>query len=150
MIASNAPRFEPFPRLDDLVNPKTFELVAQENETPARPVGLFDGLLSGHVEVLLQDVQDHPEKYDPRLLPLLLDILSGGKKKNDLTREECALLDKGTLDFATYVPPRLEEKKKEPAQETKTASSSIDDGFEEQEPDVDLPEAEPSQYWWTR
>lgn len=149
MIASNAPRFEPFPRLDDLVNPKTFELVSREPEARARSVGLFDGLLSGHVEVLLQDVQDHPEKYDPGLLPLLSDILSGGKKKNELTQEECTLLDKGTLDFATYVPPRSEEKKKGPAQETKTASSSIDDGFEEEEPDVDLPENEPSPYWWT-
>jgi len=95
-------------------------------------------------------VQDHPEKYDQRLLPLLSDILSGGKRKNELTREECTLLDKGTLDFATYVPPRSEEKKnEEPAQKTKTASSSIDDGFDEQESDIDFPGAEPSPYWWT-
>lgn len=148
IISENVPKF---PRLNDLVDPKTFELVNPPVAPTKRPTGLFADVLGGRAEVLFQDAQDHPEKYDPRLLPLLIQLLNGKKNANELTSDECSLLDRATLDFATYVPPRDEKATKvAKAPEVKTASPNPDDDdFELEESDV-APEGdgEPSPYWW--
>jgi hypothetical protein len=139
-----------------LAPPRTFVLVEEPPPSAARPVGLFEALLAGHTEVLLQDVQDHPEKYDQELLPLLSEIVLRGKSRGELSQEECTLLDKGTLDFATFVQKPKEQKT---VPETKTASFDPEEDFDFEEgfevddeaslrPDVELPEEEPPTYWW--
>jgi len=141
-----APRF---PTLNELVHPQTFEcLISIESEKPARPQGLFEGLLQGHAEILARDIEDHPEKYNPQVLPLISELSQGTRSKEDLTEKECELLDRATLDFASYVPPKKSpstipppvRRARQAAEEEGTAIVGVDIP----------PEAEVPAFWWLK
>jgi hypothetical protein len=143
-----APRF---PKLSDLVDPRTFELVDPAPMVPpARLSGLFSALLQDHVELLADDVTAHPERFSPEAVKLIEELLQGQKNVKSLADREREILDRATLDFATFVPPkdapsartttRAEKAKAKPADETEAPV-----------PGVDTPsEAEAPAYWWLR
>jgi hypothetical protein len=143
-----APRF---PSWDEVVHPQTFEcLGTQAEEKPARPQGLFEGLLQGHVEILASDAADSPDKYDPQVLPLILELSQGMRKKDDLTSKERVLLDRATLDFASYVPPKKVPPTVPPPPARRRAAS-----LEEESGTpiigVDVPaETEVPAFWWLK
>src|SRR5215510_15870275 len=64
---------------------------------PPKRGGLFQALL-GNPAILHAALLDRPDAYDPKLLPLLLQLRTG-KKLEELTPEEIALLDAATLEF---------------------------------------------------
>lgn len=138
-----APRFT---TLKDLVDPVTFELCVQEEAPRAKPKGLFSSLLQDHVELLAGDVVDHRDRYAPDAVKLVEDLLQRRKDVKTLEEQDRELLDRATLDFATFVPP------KDPPAARKPAPKRV-----KQEPEegvihlVDTPpEAEMPAYWWLR
>lgn len=141
-----------FPQLQDLVDPNTFQLLdPAPMAPPARLVGLFEGLLQDHVELLADDVLSHPERYSPDAVKLIDELMQGQKKVKSLADRERELLDRATLDFATFVPP----KEVPPARRTQRAPvkrrKTEDDEAELAVPGVDTPpETEAPAYWWLR
>lgn len=148
---TSLPRVEAyrFPKLFDLVHPKTFELSNEEtgsSSDPQRNVGLFEGLLRNQYEVLAQDAEDSPEKYDPKVLVLLREILEQKKSVKSLSDVDRALLDRATLDFATFIPP----KKKETAPPPPTRPRVREVVSEDPIPGVDVPVTDVPAYWWLK
>lgn len=137
-----------FPRLHDLVDPVTFELYDQSEQLPpAKPAGLFSALLQDHVELLADDVLSHRDRYTPDVVKLVEDVLQTRKSIKSLTESERELLDRATLDFATFIPPKEAPQPVRRRASTRAAA----------EPDpipvhgVDTPlEAEAPAYWWLR
>lgn len=140
-----SPTFPHFPRFREMVHPTTFELAEPIAETK-RPQGLFAGLLSGHTEVLFEDATAHPEKYDASVVPLLTAILQGERKQGELTEQELHLLDKATLDFATYVPPA--PTKKAPVAVVRKRLAVVEAEEEPPTPGIDVPVTDLPAYWW--
>lgn len=106
------------------------ELAEQEREAMGKPASLpkkpslFEALL-GNPAILHAALLDKPDNYDPKLLPLLLQ-LRAGRELSSLTPEEIALLNAATLEFAQFKPP---QKAKAPAPQglAPTKSSEPDD-----------------------
>lgn len=100
--------------------------------------------------MLLQDAREHPDKYEPDLLPLVESLGAGTLLRADLTDREKTLLDRATLDFATYIPPKTSQDV--PTSKTKIAAVEValDDDWLEEGPIVgqDIPEGGMPAYWW--
>lgn len=134
--------------------PTFLELVEADKLPPPksdRPKGLFEELLNARPEALYLHVNEHLEQFEEGTLPLLYDLVEGGKRFRDLTLEEQGILDRATFHFATDTPrtqktaaaPRLPPTREDPpdegeektAEETPTETSDINP--EEMRP-----------YWW--
>jgi hypothetical protein len=63
--------------------------------------GLFQELLLSRAESLHNDAEEFPEKYDPRVPPILRELVSTRRQP---TPEERKLLDLAVLDFASKKP----------------------------------------------
>lgn len=135
-----------FPRFNDIVSPKTFE-VASAPASARRVTGLFDGVLGGNAAALYQDAIEHPEKYDEQAVGLLTELVQGAKKRVDLEETDIRLLDRATLDFASYVKPPAQ--RKQPTSMTKSAKSvEFTEGPDEVPFDEnDVPDGTQA-YWW--
>lgn len=144
----SAPRF---PSFNDLVHPRTFELSdLVETAPPMRRVGLFEGLLQGHVELLAADAEESPDKYSSEVPALVRALVEKRKDVQSLTDQEHAILDQATIDFATYIPPKPNV---EPTMRRAAPRSRAKDDAEDAIPIPGLdtpPEAETPAYWWLR
>lgn len=89
---------EAFPTFDELVE-KDRATMGSPAPKP-RAAGLFESLL-GNPGILHAALLENPDAYDPRLLPLIVQMLNG-RKLETLTPEELALLDAGTIELAQH------------------------------------------------
>ncbi len=126
------------------MHPQTFKLL-HETATTSRPKGLFAELLGGDALVLHQDAEESPEKYDDGAISLLRRLVQGSQRKEELTPAERELLDRATLDFASYTKPA--EKKVEPVRSMQKQAEEPEDGLSAEAFD-DMPENNTSVYWW--
>lgn len=138
-----------FPKLNEIVDPVTMEvLLPSESPEPVQPQGLFNGLMRGHVEILAQDILDHPERYSPEALTLVQQILERQKSLETLAPSERSVLDRATLDFATFVPPSVKHERKPPPPKPRVRTQVA--AVEEPVPGVDVPVTEMPAYWWLK
>ena len=142
--------FQSFPTVDEILEHNTGGAphpLLQLGTAPPRPSpSLFQGLLGGRLDVLMQDALEHPERYEDTTREALAAL--GTKKPEDLGPEEHAVLDRATLDFATYRPPAPTPAPKLLAPK-KTRLLDFDDALEDgRAPQVEEPGGALTPYWW--
>lgn len=81
-----------FPTLSELTSPPP------ASPAPSSVSGLFASLI-GDPTVIFDDLLRNPEKYEPRVQGLLLDLMSGRRRLAELPTEEREILDRATLDW---------------------------------------------------
>lgn len=124
--------------------PNLFELASAEETAEAkRPKGLFEELLGGRSDILFQDAQQHRDRYDETTLALLQDLVTGKRRREELTKEEREMLDQAVCDFASYVPPK--ETKRTPKIEVRQSALKTE---APEHADIDIPAGTPNAYWW--
>lgn len=89
--------------------PSPFEVI--EAPVKRRPRGLFQDLLQGRPEALLQDAQEHPDSYSPDEIALLQALYEGRKQLVQLTQGEMETLDHAVMEFASSTPNKKEKAK---------------------------------------
>jgi hypothetical protein len=112
---------------------------------------LFQGLLGGRLDVLQQDVQENPDRYDEATRAVFAELSSGAKTVESLDPVARKALDRATLDFASYRPPRTaarsEPSKPPPAPKKPRLlyDGVLEDG---RAPQVEEPGGPMTAYWW--
>jgi hypothetical protein len=129
------------------VNPHPL-LQLTEASPPSRPASLFEGLLGGRVEVLVQDAVDHPERYDEPTRAALQAL--GARGAGALSPAEQSVLNQATMDFAAYRPPPTPKNAPKPLAPVKKprlieAADELTDG---RAPQVETPGGTMTPYWW--
>jgi hypothetical protein len=71
-------------------------------------------MLQGRLDVLVDDVARNPDRYTEEALALIARLAQGRQKVEDLSLEERQVLDRATLDFAKYIPPKPPPAPKKP------------------------------------
>jgi hypothetical protein len=140
----------PFSRLNQTTFPTFSQLVQEENvpsEKKTRAGGLFSDLFGGDPLVLLQDVLDHPGKYEEGVYSLVLALAVKQRKVDDLTSAELQTLNHAALDF--YHRPVTKEQL---PYSTRTVPERKEDDERDIEHNEDspFPENAPAAYWWLR
>jgi hypothetical protein len=169
MKSNSKPIREPFPGSSLLTNllplltpaPPTFPTFSQLVEEDRRrqsavsatkQTGLFSELL-GDPQTLLQDLISDPDKYEDGVYNLLLPLVSGQRKLEDLNPEERALLDRAVVDYSQAAkPPPPPEPPTPPPKKEKTAAKGgepIEEEIEYHESNP-FPQGAPGAYWWLR
>lgn len=138
------------PRLKTLEElASTVQLV---DEQPPKPRGLFWDLLGGDHHALGEDILEHPDRYDDRLVTLMRELAEGRRKLEELTSDEQNLLNRGTLDFAQLRPDKSQTPKAPPPpKRTKPSDETrVVEPPPMAEPGVDVPETPGGMrpYWW--
>lgn len=143
-----------FPTLDDILahqeGTKAHPLVALSDMPTPPPQSIFQGLLGGRTELLVQDALDHPERYDEPMRNALAEL--GGKKPGELTAAQLQTLNRATLDFAAYrpkarpAPAAIPQSRTPPPKKPKLLEGgALEDG---REPMVETAGGPMSAYWW--
>ena len=147
-----APSFPRFPTLDQVLEHQSGQsphplLQLTETTPPSRPTSLFQGLLGGRLEVLVQDALDHPERYDAATREALADLGAGPRT---LSPADHRLLDSATLDYASFRPPQPAPRATSAPKPPPRKPSLLDDGDmpDGREPQVETPGGPMSAYWW--
>lgn len=125
--------------------PTLFELAGAVDtvERPEPKTDLFGNLI-GDPRVLFQDVLDRPEDYEEGLAELLIELLDGRTKPEELDPTRRDMLNRSVLDFAQ--PPRPKQQQPVVRQQAPEAMQMAEDEYEEYyEPE--LP-SEPQPFWW--
>ncbi len=107
------------------------------SEPIPRSSGLFEALIRDP-RVLFYDLLDRPDSYEKGVYETLLKLLSG-KKLDDLTAEEKALLNRAVLDNAQPVRQKATSPRRpppEPAEDEKELEEKV----------LELPDA--PTFWW--
>lgn len=144
--------FPTFPSIDELLKHEAgtqpHPLLKLTDTPPPSPTSLFDGLLGGRPEVLLQDALANPTRYEPATREALAAL--GGKRSTELTPEDRRILNLATIDYASvrprYAAPTKAGVPRPPAQKPKSLDQdSLGDG---RAPQVETPGGTMSAYWW--
>lgn len=138
LLPLQAPRF---PTFAELVEQDRMSSTSQ----PSKREGLFSALISDP-RVLLADLLDSPDKYEPGLADLVQDLVSGQKNLQSLTPMESELLDRSVIDFtrpkitkpAELPRPVVPKRAPEPEADTLEAA------------ETPLPPGMADAYWWLR
>jgi hypothetical protein len=125
-------------------------LQLSETPPPSEPTSLFRGMLGGNVDLLVQDAAAHPEGYEPGELALINELATGARKLRELSPAELNVLDRATVGFASYRPPKpAPEKPKPPAPAKRPRlveeANELQDG---RAPQVETPGGPMTAYWW--
>lgn len=122
-------------------------LVQLSDSMPRMTTSLFQGLLGGRVEVLVQDALDNPERYDEATRTALAELAS---HKGALTQEQQAMLDNAVLDFAAARPPARTPPVLQRQAPPPRGRRSLDDGAmgDSRVPQVETPAGPMPAYWW--
>jgi hypothetical protein len=117
---------------------------------PPRTPTLFEGLLGGKLEVLTQDAVDHPDRYDEPTRTLLAELGASVKRLEGLTPADRAALDRATLDFAAYRPPRRAQEpvRARPRPARRPALLTQEAPSDGRAPQVETPGGVMTPYWW--
>lgn len=123
-----------------------------EIKPPSRPQTLFEGLLGGDLNVLVQDARSNQDRYDERTRAFLEELVTGQHDIKSLPPEQADMLSHAVMDFASVRP------KKKPTPRTNSASRAhnekkpalmIEAGLpDERAPQVPLPDGALPPYWW--
>ncbi len=141
-----------FPSVEQIlahpVNPHPLLRLA-DTPPPSSP-SLFQGLLGGRLDVLVQDAVDHPERYDEATQLALQELTAGTRKLEAMTPAERSILDRATMDFAAYRPPPAPKnapKPQPPGRKPRlvVAADELEDG---RAPQVEEPGGTMTPYWW--
>lgn len=118
-----------------------------ETTPPSSHASLFQGLLGGQRDVLVQDALDHPERYDEATREALAAL---GTDARELTPADHKLLDSATLDYAAFRPPRPTPRAPSAPKPPPRRPKLLDDGDmpDGREPQVETPGGTMSAYWW--
>lgn len=124
-----------------------------EPSSPERRKGLFESLIADP-RVLFHGLLDSPESYESGVSELLQNLVSGQKKREDLTGEELQLLDRATVEFAAGKRPQPAggATRSREAAPKRTPPEEVELIYQERGPhlpDMDLPESPPTR-WWTK
>ena len=121
--------------------PSVFDVVEQPKPVQS---SLFQSILGGDWSRLLEDVTASPEHYDSEVLEVL-QRLANGAKLEDITPHERELLDRATIDFASFRP-----QPKPKAAPTVAKARAVTQAPEDVPiPGVDIPfGADP--FWWDK
>jgi hypothetical protein len=124
--------------------PPSFHLVPQP-KSPPKPQGLFQEMLHGDPQQLLEDAQQHGD--DGMVTALLHALQTGTRPYADLHPEEQMLLDVATYEMLSRPP--VKRKIERPFQHVKSAEADLEyrEGGEYASPPVgddNLPA-----FWWT-
>jgi hypothetical protein len=120
--------------------PTWSELVATPLGSPASsppPQGLFDSFV-GDPAVLFEDLLRSPEKYEPGVQELLMELL-GGRQLSALSKDERALLDRATLDWnrkTSSPPPPASPATSSETEKQKTSSDDSEPSKREVDPEA--------------
>jgi hypothetical protein len=125
-------------------------LQLSESPPPSKPASLFQGLLGGNLDVLVQDVLAHPERYEPQTQQMLWELGAGTRALSALSPADQAVLDRATLDFAAYRKPQAPPTAPKPQPPTRRprlveAQNELGDG---RAPQVEMPGGPMTPYWW--
>src|SRR5262245_5310253 len=110
--------------------PTLFELAETPLASPASSPrqGLFASLL-GDPAVLFDDLLKNPGKYEPGVEALLLQLIGGRRRLQDLSIEEQELLDRATLDWnhksSSAAPKTSPEKSSETEEQRSSSEDSV-------------------------
>jgi hypothetical protein len=143
-----SPSLPSLPFLSPLSFPKfPKDLDERENENaaaPRRATGLFEAFV-GRPDLLFQDSDKHPSKYEPVARELLSLLMSGSKALKDLVPEETALLDQATIAFFEAPKPQPIA---EPPPQKKPRSKRRAESDKPHPRAASIPELELRPYWW--
>jgi len=73
---------------------------------PAQKIsrGVFEELLSGRPEPILQSAAESPDRYDEQALSLLRALYNNSARFSDFTPEEKDLINRATMEFFSATP----------------------------------------------
>ncbi len=151
-LVDQTPAFPKFPTVDQLLAHQEgtaphplLQLTA--TPPPSRPSSLFQGLLGGQLDVLVQDAADHPERYDDATRSALAALGAGNR---ELTPADHKLLDNATMDYAAFRPPKAPPRAPDAPKPPPRRPRLLDDGDmpDGREPQVETPGGVMSAYWW--
>ena len=152
--ATAKPSLDPFPQFPsiqqmlDHQNGVASHPLVQLTETapPTSSPSIFQGMLGGRLEVLLQDAADHPERYDEATHVMLGELAAGTRKVEDLAP---GALDSATMDFAAFRPPPRPPAAARPAPAPRRPSLLATEMADSRTPPDELEPGNPmSAYWW--
>lgn len=147
-------------KLAPLSFPTLFELAGEKEPIPERSKRqIFD--LVGDPRVLYHALLDDPEKFEEGLDTLLIELVNGKKKVDELDRDESELLNRAVFDFARKARPKLKlDEEKEPSRLPAAARAAMGEG-DDDEPELeyresgrhtapfDIPASAPT-FWWKK
>lgn len=111
--------------------------------------GIFWDLFGGQPDALIQDAVTFPDRYSSEFVRLATDLAELRRKVEDLTPEEAALLNTGSLEFYQYRPQTIQKQKAPTLPSRLPAEDRIVDPPARPDPLADLPPgAEARPYWW--
>ena len=114
---------------------------------PASSPSIFQALLGGRVEVLVQDALDNPSRYDADVRAALLGMVS--KKPEERTPADLHALNEATLDFAAFRSPRqAPAAAPKPAPVKKPQLMETETPYDNRAPQGEEPGGVMSSYWW--
>lgn len=135
--------------------PTLLELVEDSKQPPPpkKEKGVFEELLRGRVDVLLQDALESRSEYDDEVLALLHELYLNRLKLEELTPEQRLLLDAATMKFFSRpevnnpdVHHRAPKKLWKPPVEIAPEAAS----FQETEEAAPLGEDGLPAFWWLK
>ena len=137
--------------------PPSILALALEPATPPQPArgkGLFESLIADP-RVLFHGLLESPESYENGVSELLQNLVSGRKKRQDLTPQEHSLLDQATVEFAAGKRPQLAGGETPPQptrQRPLTPPEEVELIYSERGPHIPVAEAptSPPSFWWRR
>jgi len=144
------PSFPRFPTVQELAD----QHQAEQDRPRPRAQSTFEALL-GDPRILHVAWLENPDAFDPRLGPLLQELLTT-KKIQDLDPQSLGLLDAATVEFAQYRPRKAPVVPAAPkAQEQDDGDDSLawrerGAGRPYDSPDVHVNENTLSTRWWER
>ena len=127
-------------------------LVQLSETKPPSNTTVFDSLLGGDLNVLVQDAQKEPERYSSQEKSLLGELAAGQKNVKALTETDGRLLTQAVMSFATLrlpkpKPPTVKtppvQRRRKPA--LMTYEDELQDG---RAPQVEMPGGTMTAYWW--
>lgn len=110
---------------------------ATPEPSPPSQQGLFVSLV-GDPHVLFEDLLRSPEKYEPEVEGLLLELITGRRRLQDLPRSEREILDRATLDYnrkSSSSPPSPSPTTSSETEKQKTSSDDSERPTKESEPE---------------
>lgn len=107
--------------------------------------GLFQSIMGGRLEVLLDDAQRNPDRYSAQELELLEQLASGQAKLQELSSGDRRVLDQAAISFTAFKPPRAPAAAPKPPPKPKVPEllQQTQEELPDLEHGLDLPP-----YWW--